>query len=268
MSYRVHLDTFEGPFDLLLYLVSKQKVAIGSISIATIADQYLTEVSQIEQLDLETASDFLLVASTLLEIKAASLLPEQRIETDEDIEKLSPNEARDLLIQRLIEYKNIKNASDYLEECFDFESRYHTRDFGPDKQFLGLLPDFLRDTRLEDLAYACAQTFERREGFLLESEHIAAKPIPVEVYVRLIRHKIIERKQFMFSELIEQETTPALIVVNFLAILELFKRNIVNVVQEEEFGDISITLNENAQIEEALTLDNDELHQARQLVEE
>ena len=103
MSYRVRIDSFEGPFDLLLYLVSRQKVDIGAINITQIADQYLAEVSRMENLDLDIASDFLLVASTLLEIKAESLIPRQRDELDSEIEELAPSEARDMLVERLLD---------------------------------------------------------------------------------------------------------------------------------------------------------------------
>ena len=147
MSYKVRIDSFEGPFDLLLYLVSRQKVDIGAISITEIADQYLAEVSRMETLDLDVASDFLLVASTLLEIKAQSLIPRERDELDDDLAELAPSEARDMLVERLMEYKKFKNAAAVLHNRFIAEGRMHTRPFGPDADFLGLMPDFLRWTR-------------------------------------------------------------------------------------------------------------------------
>ena len=130
MSYKVRIDSFEGPFDLLLYLVSRQKVDIGAISITEIADQYLAEVSRMETLDLDVASDFLLVASTLLEIKAQSLIPRERDELDDDLAELAPSEARDMLVERLMEYKKFKNAAAVLHNRFIAEGRMHTRPFG------------------------------------------------------------------------------------------------------------------------------------------
>ena len=118
MSYRVRTDSFEGPFDLLLYLVSRQKVDIGAINITQIADQYLAEVGRMQNLDLDVASDFLLVASTLLEIKAQSLLPREHIEVEDDIAELAPSEARDMLVERLLEYKQYKNAAAALHARF------------------------------------------------------------------------------------------------------------------------------------------------------
>ena len=106
MSYRVRIESFEGPFDLLLYLVSRQKVSIGSISLSEITDQYLAEVQRMRNVDLDVASDFLLVASTLLEIKAASLLPHEEAEdVPEEYEEMSASEMRDVLVEHLLEYK-------------------------------------------------------------------------------------------------------------------------------------------------------------------
>ncbi len=240
MSYKVRIDSFEGPFDLLLYLVSRQKVDIGAISITEIADQYLEEVSRMDSLDLDVASDFLLVASTLLEIKAQSLIPRERTELDEEFAELAPSEARDILVERLMEYKKYKNAAAVLHNRFIAEGRMHTRPFGPDACFLGLMPDFLAGVTVDALAYQAAAALARREVFLLESEHIAAKPIPVEVHVRAIHQRIRNRKKMRFSELVGPETPKEVLVVTFLAILELYKRVMVNLVQDEAFGDIAI----------------------------
>lgn len=240
MSYRVRTDSFEGPFDLLLYLVSRQKVDIGAINITQIADQYLAEVGRMQNLDLDVASDFLLVASTLLEIKAQSLLPREHIEVEDDIAELAPSEARDMLVERLLEYKQYKNAAAALHARFVAEGRMHPRPFGPEACFLNLMPDFLRDVSLDSLALLAARALARREVFLLESEHIAAKPIPVEVHVRAIHQRIVNRKRLRFSELVDERTPLPVVVVTFLAVLELYKRAMVKIEQQEQFGDIDI----------------------------
>ncbi|MEE8723019.1 MAG: ScpA family protein [Eggerthellaceae bacterium] len=240
MSYRVRTDNFEGPFDLLLYLVSRQRVDIGTISIAQIADQYLAEVSRMDSLDLDVASDFLLVASTLLEIKAESLLPHDVDETDDDIAELTPSEARDLLVERLLEYKKFKNAAAALAARGEQQDRMHERTYGPDEEFLSVMPDFLRDTTLDGIAYLAATAFGRRETQLLESEHIAKKPIPVEVYVRALHQRIRNKKHLMFSDVVTRDASDAVVVVSFLAILELYKRSMVHLRQDEPFGDIAI----------------------------
>lgn len=240
MSYHVRTSNFEGPFDILLYLVSKQKVDIGTIPIAEIADQYLAEIARLEVLDLDVASDFLLVASTLLELKAASLVPRDKDQTDEEIEDLAPAEARELLIERLLTYKQYKNAASMLESRGQAQARMHARPFGPDDEFTKAMPDFLRDVPLESLGFLAAGAFARREAVLLESEHIAAKPIPVEVHVRALHARIKNRKQMRFSELVSADTPTPVVVVTFLAVLELYKRSMVRLEQDELFGDIEI----------------------------
>jgi len=240
MSYRVRTDNFEGPFDILLYLVSRQRVDIGSINIADIADQYLEELARVRVVDLGVASDFLLVASTLLEIKAASLIPRDRDETDEEIAELAPSEARDILVARLLEYKKFKNAAAMLEGREQAQARLHGRPFGPDPEFMQVMPDFLRDVSLDALAYLAAEAYARRETALLESEHIAAKPIPVEVHVRALHSRIANRKHLRFSELVDDAAPTPIVVVTFLAVLELYKRSMVKVRQDEQFGDIEI----------------------------
>lgn len=240
MSYRVRIDSFEGPFDLLLYLVSRQKVDIGSISVAQIVDQYLAYIDRMQKLDLDVASDFLLVASTLLEIKASSLLPREDDEAVDELEELSPSEARDILIERLISYKKFKNAAAALGARFEQESLMHPRLFGPDEEFLNAVPDYLERTSLDALGNLAARALARRDVFLLESEHIAAKPIPVEVHVRSIHRRISARKHMMFSELLSEAPSLAVRVVSFLAVLELYKRTMVELAQEEPFSDIAI----------------------------
>ena len=132
MSYRVSTQVYSGPFDLLLQLVTRQKVDIGAISISEVAEQYLAEAERIEALDLDVASDFLLVAATLLDIKAASLVPQEAPrkvdddEIDEDLEELSSLDGdalREVLIQRLIAYKQFKGAAAALGARMQAESR-------------------------------------------------------------------------------------------------------------------------------------------------
>lgn len=241
MSYRVRTDNFEGPFDILLYLVSRKQVDIGSISIAEIADQYLREISTMSLVDLDVCSDFLLVASTLLELKAQSLVPRDKDATDEEIAELAPDDARNLLVQRLLEYKKFKNAAAMLEGRAEAQGRLHTRPFGPPPELVdGLMPDFLQGIPLETLGVLAAQALSRRETALLESEHIAAKPIPVEVHVRSLHYRVMNKKKMRFSELVDADTPTPIVVVTFLALLELYKRSMVTLSQAEQFGDIEV----------------------------
>ncbi len=240
MSYKVRIESFEGPFDLLLYLVSRQKVDIGTISVTEIADQYLNEVARMQMLDLDVASDFLVVASTLLEIKAASLLPRPKEALPEEFQEIPAEQAREILIERLLVYKQYKNAAAGLSARLDAEGRMHARSLGPGAEFTDLAPDYLRNVSTKKLARMAMQVYARREVALLESEHIAAKLIPVEVYVRSIHERIRTAKHLRFSEVLGARASKPVFVVTFLAVLELYKRSMITVEQSQVFGDIDI----------------------------
>ena len=170
MSYRVSTQAYSGPFDLLLQLVSRQKVDIGSISISEVAEQYLAEVERMQALDLDVASDFLLVAATLLDIKAASLVPDEPIKAsldedeDEELADLDGDALREVLIARLIAYKQFKGAAAALGARMEAESRMHPRVAGPDPEFLNLMPDYLAGITLRGLAVICASKFAELLG--------------------------------------------------------------------------------------------------------
>ena len=248
MSYKVRTQAFSGPFDLLLQLVTRQKVTIGSIAIAEVANQYLEEVERMRDLDLDVASDFVLVASTLLDIKAASLVPAEPLRSsvddyedeDDDLEDLDPDEAREVLIARLIAYKQFRGAAAALAARSEAESCMHPRTVGADPEFLGLMPDYLEGITLRSLAVICADIDSKRETFLLESEHIAPKRLPVALTIASVDRLVRSRRHITFSELIGEDSTPEVVVANFLAILELFKRGLVRVSQSEVFGEIDV----------------------------
>ena len=229
MAYRVHTRAFTGPFDLLLSLVSRQKVAIGSISITEVADQYLAEVQRMGQLDLDVASDFLLVASTLLDMKAASLVPaDVRPPVDEDMDEdaedefanLSPDQARG--------------------NRMEAEGLVLPRTAGPDPDFQNLMPDYLEGISLRSLAVICADLDSRREHSLLENDHVPPRRLPVALTVAAMDRVVRNRGVVAFSELLGGDARPENVVANFLAMLELFKRGAIRVSQVEPFGDINI----------------------------
>src|SRR5512139_3099853 len=221
MSYRVRTTAFEGPFDLLLQLVSRQKVDVASLSIAEIADQYLEHLERMQELDLDVASDFLLVAATLLEIKAAALLPHEQPPELDDFDDMSPEEARDLLIARFLAYKQFKNAAAELVARYESESRMHPRAAGLEEPFLRLMPDYLEGVTLHGLAVLCADLVHKREIFLLEAEHVAAAPISLQLHVEAVRRTLGERKRTAFRDLLPPGASVEEVVVTFLAILEL-----------------------------------------------
>jgi len=253
MSYRVRTQAYSGPFDLLLQLVSRQKVAIGSISIAEVADQYLAEMGNMGDLDLDVASDFVLVASTLLEIKAQALIPNAPVRTsteDEDeedeLEGLSPSEAREVLIARLIAYKQFRNAGAALGARMEAESLMEPRTAGPDPEFLNLVPDYIGGVTLRSLAVICADLDSRRQGLLLEAEHVAPRRAPIALTVASVDRLTRAHGSMTFSELLGGDTRPEVVVATFLAVLELYKMGSVQVSQSEVFGEIDVTRVEGA----------------------
>lgn len=253
MSYRVRTQAYSGPFDLLLQLVSRQKVDIGQVAIAEVANQYLAEVDAMGELDLDVASDFVLVASTLLEIKAASLLPDDGVQArdldsdeDDDLLSLSPDEAREVLIARLIAYKQFRNAAAALGSRMEAEALMEPRAAGPEEEFLGLMPDYLEGITLRSLAVICADLDSRRESFLLEAEHVAPKRLPIALTVASVDRITRTRPLVTFSELLDGQQSPETIVATFLAVLELYKRGSIRVSQSEVFGEIDIARVEGA----------------------
>lgn len=257
MSYRVSTQVYSGPFDLLLQLVTRQKVDIGAISISEVAEQYLAEVERIEALDLDVASDFLLVAATLLDIKAASLVPQEAPrktddddEDDEDLEELSAvggDALREVLIQRLIAYKQFKGAAAALGARMQAESRMHPRVAGPDPEFLGLMPDYLAGITLRGLAVICADLDGKRQTFLLEAEHVAPHRVPLDLTVASVDRFTMAHQTCTFCELLDGDATTEQLVVTFLAMLELAKRGSLTLSQDEIFGTIQINRVEGAE---------------------
>lgn len=265
MSYNVKTQAYSGPFDLLLQLVSRQKLDIGSISIAEVADQYMREVQSMGELDLDVASDFVLVASTLLDMKAAALVPnepqrprkeEEEEDDEDDLANLSPDEAREVLIARLIAYKQFRNAAAALGSRMEAESLMEPRTAGPDHEFMGLMPDYLEGITLRSLAVICADLDSRRQGFLLEAEHIAPKRLPIALTVASVDRVTRAHPLVSFSDLLDGDLRPETLVATFLAILELEKRGSVVLTQEHTFGEIDVARVEGAK---PFELDNSDL---------
>ena len=257
MSYRVSTQVYSGPFDLLLQLVTRQKVDIGAISISEVAEQYLAEAERIEALDLDVASDFLLVAATLLDIKAASLVPQEAPrktedddEDDDELEELSALDGdalREVLIQRLIAYKQFKGAAAALGARMQAESRMHPRVAGPDPEFLDLMPDYLAGITLRGLAVICADLDGKRQTFLLEAEHVAPHRVPLDLTVASVDRFTMAHQTCTFRDLLDGDATTEQLVVTFLAMLELAKRGSLTLSQDEIFGTISINRVEGAE---------------------
>ena len=205
------------------------------------------------ELDLDVASDFLLVASTLLEIKAASLVPDDKPQRplddddeDDDLADLTPDQAREVLIARLIAYKQFRNAGAALGSRMEAEALMEPRTAGPDPEFLGLMPDFLEGITLRSLAVICADLDSRRETVLLEAEHVAPRRLPIALTVASVDRITRSRPLLTFSDLLDGQSSAEVVVATFLAVLELYKRGSIRVTQSEVFGEIDIARVEGA----------------------
>jgi segregation and condensation protein A len=242
VTYKVRTEIFEGPFDLLLHLVGRSKLDIRDITVSEIADEFLVHIERMKELDLDVASDFLLVAATLLEIKSAALLPGEPDEMGEldEYDDLSPEEARALLVERLLAYKQFKNAAGELSARMESEGRMHARQAGLEEPFLKLMPDYLDGVTLRGLAVLLADLEHRREVFLLEAEHVSSMPVSLELHMESVRRTLLGKRRMSFSELVEAGATPEIVVVTFLALLELYKLGRVDIRQDALFGEIEI----------------------------
>jgi len=260
VNYKVRTPVFEGPFDLLLHLVARQRLDINSISIIQITDQYLEHVEKLKDFDLDVASDFLLVAATLLEIKVASLVSDDlAVLTGDELDDISPDEAKSLLVTRLLKYIQFKNVAMELQARLESEARTHRRQAPLEEPFAHLLPDFLSGVTLHNLAILCAGLVYKREAFLLAADHVASMPISLELHSKSLAHKLLEQQKVNFSELVdEHRSSPEVIVVTLLAVLEFYKRGIAAVSQNEIFGDIVIELLDRQAAKEPLIIKEDQ----------
>ncbi|MRR11410.1 segregation/condensation protein A, partial [bacterium] len=160
----------------------------------------------------------------------------------DELDDLSPEDAREILVARLLAYKQFKNLASELGARMESEARMHPRQAGIEERFLKLMPDYLEGVTLHGLAVVCADLLHRREVFLLEAEHVASMPIPLELHAEALVRRLKRDSTVMFSELIGTDAKPELVVVTFLSILELYKRQIASLRQDALFADIVVTL--------------------------
>jgi segregation and condensation protein A len=233
MSYQIKLEIFEGPMDLLLYLIKKHELDIYSIPIALITQQYLEYIELMKSLDMEIAGDFLVMASTLTHIKSRMLLPpSENSEGDED--GVDP---RAELIRRLLEYKSFKDAAASLQDKEEAWSKVYTR---PAEATFGVPADdepLLFDFHLFDLLTALKDVMARvpDAGFEVTAETVS---ITEKISHILARLEIAD--SLLFADLFEGSASKLQVIGTFLALLELIKTRVVKVFQIDEFGAIRI----------------------------
>ena len=232
MKFRVDLDIFRGPLDLLLYLVRKNELEIADIPIALVTDQYLEHLAVLEQIDVNAVGDFLEMASKLIEIKSRSLLPA----ADDDEEPI--DEAREELVRRLLEYKEYRDAASMLEDRAEEWRHRFTRsasDLPPRRIDPADQP--IDEVELWDLVRALGEVMKQHAA-AQNQNHIRYDDTPIHVYVERIQQRIEGQERISFAALFEEAVHKSALVGMFLALLELIRHGHLFVEQNTSFGGI------------------------------
>ena len=234
----VATPVYEGPFDLLLHLILREEVDIHEISLSTIVDAYLAELLKMQELDLEVATEFLLIAATLIELKTRRLLPgREAVDLDDE---LALWEERDLLLARLLECKTFKDVAKILATFVDDADRVYGRAVGPDERFSEVAPDPLEGLTIEKLERGFISAITPRKRDELSLYHISPIRFTVAEAVEELMEDIARVGNTSFRALTTGLVERLEIVVRFLAILEMYKQGFIELDQVDRFGDITV----------------------------
>jgi segregation and condensation protein A len=236
MAYEVSTSVFDGPFDLLLHLILKQEVDLWEISLSRIVDEYLGEIERMESLDLEVTTEFLLIAATLVDLKARRLLPSlEAVELDEELLRF---EERDLLLARLLECKTFKDAARALDSLVRRADRSLPRRVGPEEPFASMTPDPLERVAPSRLLAAVMRALSAKPEPRIEVEHIAPIRASVRDAVETVLAVLPPREPMAFRQLVADAPTRLETIVRFLAVLELYKQGVIDIEQFDTFGEL------------------------------
>ena len=249
MQHEVKLDVFSGPIDLLLHLITRQRVDIYDVSLSTITDEYLQAITGFERVDLERATGFLVVAATLLELKSARLLPGPGdAELDEHL-----LEERDLLLARLVECSTFREAGMWLSVQLERGALRHPRPPGTEPRYTELAPDVTLKLSLRDLLRGAERVFAPRpEPTPLSTEHIHSITASVRDAIAEMTSLLVSGRAVNFEELCGEEEERIEIVVRFLGLLEMFKAGAIDLEQRDRFGSITATWTGEVETDEVL----------------
>jgi segregation and condensation protein A len=247
-GFAVRLDNFEGPFDLLLQLISKHKLDITEVSLSKVTDEFIAHVKAISRAegeqaarggvdDLEETTSFLLVAATLLDLKAARLLPQGDVEDEEDLALL---EARDLLFARLLQYKAFKQVAGVLEQRLAGEARRHPRAVGMEERFASLLPEVLIGIGLQQFAQLAAKALAPKPVLELPTHHIHAPAVSVREQAAIVVDRLRRSGTLTFRSLVRDSPDTLTTVARFLSLLELFREGAVAFDQMTPLGELTV----------------------------
>ena len=238
MAFAVATPVFEGPFDLLLHLILKEQVDIYEVSLSRIVDEYLAEIERLQVIDLDIATEFLLIAATLVELKARRLLP-GRDDVDLD-DELALWEERDLLLARLLECKTFKDVAGVFSRLADDADRSFPRTAGPDERFDDLMPDLLEGTTSKRIHAAYLRAVTPKPVPRIDLFHVAPIRASVADAVAELVDELPRAGRISFRRLTSGLVERLEVIVRFLALLELFKQGVIELDQGEQFGEIDV----------------------------
>jgi segregation and condensation protein A len=237
-GFEVHLGVFEGPFDLLLGLIAKHELDITAVSLSTVTDEFIAFIRQMGPVwDLDTASEFLVVAATLVDLKAARLLPAAEIEDEDDLALL---EARDLLFARLLQYRAYKEVAAILVRMFAAESRRYPRAVGPEPRFAGLLPEVLLGLGPNQFAELAARALAPKPPAVVSVAHLHQPTVSVREQTVIVSERLRRSGTATFRSLTADCQATVEIVARFLALLDLFRDGFVAFEQLTPLGDLLV----------------------------
>ncbi|MFG3036797.1 segregation and condensation protein A [Streptomyces sp. NPDC048330] len=237
--FTVRLANFEGPFDLLLQLITKHKLDVTEVALSQVTDEFMAHLRALgPDGDLDQTTEFLVVAATLLDLKAARLLPAAEVEDEADLALL---EARDLLFARLLQYRAYKRIAAIFEERWETEGRRHPRTVGLEPHHAELLPEVVISIGAEGFAKLAVKAMAPKAEPQVYVDHIHAPLVSVREQAAVVVALLRERGTAVFRELIEDAGDTLTVVARFLALLELYREKAVALEQETALGDLTVS---------------------------
>ncbi|MGW0868555.1 segregation/condensation protein A [Streptomyces sp. NPDC002611] len=236
--FKVRLANFEGPFDLLLQLISRHKLDVTEVALSKVTDEFMAYIRALgPDWDLDETTEFLVVAATLLDLKAARLLPAAEVEDEGDLALL---EARDLLFARLLQYRAYKRIADIFSGRLDEEARRYPRTVGLEPQHAELLPEVVISIGAEGFAKLAVKAMQPRPKPQVYVDHIHAPLVSVQEQAQLVVARLRELGEVSFRALIEDTDDTLTVVARFLALLELYREKAVELDQEAALGELLV----------------------------
>ena len=237
-GFSVRLENFEGPFDLLLQLIGKHKLDVTEVALSKVTDEFIAHIRSMgTDWDLDEASEFLIVAATLLDLKAARLLPAAQVEDEEDLALL---EARDLLFARLLQYKAFKQAAAHLAELERSAARRYPRTVGLEPRYAEVLPEIVLNVGLERFAQLAARGMTPKAPPTVSVDHVHQVRVSVREHAAILAERLQRVGTGTFRALCSDCASTLEMVARFLALLELYRESMVAFDQVEPLGELTV----------------------------